>query len=60
MVGSLRTDVGVRAASLDERRTSLTARLAELDERLERDAEQRAAAEGQRIALDRRAGVSKA
>ena len=57
MVGSLRTDVGVRAASLDERRTSLTARLAELDERLERDAEQRAAAEGQRIALDRRAAV---
>ena len=35
----------------------LTARLAELDERLERDAEQRAAAEGQRIALDRRAAV---
>ena len=57
MVGSLRTDVGVRAASLDERRTSLIARLTELDERLERDVEQRAAAEGQRIALDRRAAV---
>ncbi len=56
-VGALRSDVDVRSAGLDERQTSLTTRLAELDERLERDAAQRAAAEGQRIALDRRAAV---
>ncbi|MEM9466628.1 MAG: chromosome segregation protein SMC [Actinomycetota bacterium] len=59
-VGALRSEVDVRGAGLDERKTSLTARLAELDARLERDAEQRAAAEGQRIALDRRAAVLEA
>ncbi len=56
-VGSLRSDVEIRTAGLDERRTSLTTRLGELDSRLERDADKRAAAEGQRIELDRRAEV---
>ncbi|NCG36691.1 MAG: chromosome segregation protein SMC [Actinobacteria bacterium] len=56
-VGSLRSDVDVRAAGLHEREGSLTKRLGELDERLERDNDQREAAEEQRIALDRRAGV---
>jgi chromosome segregation protein len=56
-VGALRSDVDVRSAGLDERRASLVARLVELDERLERDVEQRSAAEGQRVALDRRAEV---
>ncbi|MDG1876439.1 MAG: chromosome segregation protein SMC [Acidimicrobiales bacterium] len=56
-VGALRSDVDVRSAGLNERHASLTARLAGLDERLERDAEQRSAAKGQRVALDRRAEV---
>ena len=56
-VGSLRSDVEVRSAGLAERRTSLVTRLAELEERLERDADKRAAAEGQRIDLDRRDAV---
>ena len=56
-MGSLRSDVDVRAAGLHEREGSLTKRLGELDERLERDNDQREAAEEQRIALDRRAGV---
>ncbi|MEM9518916.1 MAG: chromosome segregation protein SMC [Actinomycetota bacterium] len=56
-VGSLRSDVDVRGAGLEERKASLTSRLTELDDRLARDAEKRAAAEGQRVALDRRAAV---
>jgi len=58
-VGSLRSDVEVRAAGLQEREASLTKRLAELDERLERDKDQRDAAEEQRLSLDRRAAVLK-
>ena len=57
MVGSLRSDVDVRAAGLEERRTSLSDRLAALETRLERDVDKRAAAEGQRVDLDRRADV---
>ncbi len=57
VVGSLRSDVEVRSAGLEERHTSLQTRLAELDERLERDADQRAAAEEQRVDLERRAAV---
>lgn len=56
-VGSLRTDIEVRAAGLEERQTFLTSRLAEIDARLERDAEERAAAGEQRETLDRKAAV---
>jgi len=56
-VASQRTDVDVRSASLEQQRTSLQQRIAEIDERLERDADQRAAAQHQRVALDRRAEV---
>jgi len=56
-VGSLRSEVEVRSAGLGERHTSLVTRLAELEERLERDADKRAAAESQRVDLDRRDAV---
>lgn len=56
-VGSLRTDIEVRAAGLEERQTFLTSRLGEIDARLERDAEERAAASAQRETLDRKATV---
>lgn len=59
-VGSLRTDIGVRAAGLEERQQFLTTRLGEIDERLERDAEERAAAGEQREMLDRKASVLEA
>ena len=59
-VGSLRTDVGVRAAGLEERRAFLTRRLSEIDSRLERDAVERAAAGAQRELLDRKAAVLEA
>jgi len=57
MVGALRSDVDVRSAGLDERRATLVTRLAELDERLERDVAQRSALEAQRVGLDRCAAV---
>jgi chromosome segregation protein len=56
-VGSLRTDIGVRSAGLEERQTFLTKRLGEIDERLERDAVERAAAGAQRELLDRKVAV---
>lgn len=56
-VGSLRTDVDIRTASLDQQHSLLQQRIAEIDERLERDADQRAAAQDQRLDLDRRAEV---
>ena len=49
-----RTETQVRSAELRERRSLLASRLAELEERLGRDAMARAAAERQRIDLDRR------
>ena len=56
-VGSLRTDIEVRAAGLEERQAFLRTRLSEIDARLERDAEERAAAGSQRESLDRKASV---
>ena len=56
-VTSLRNDLEVRAAALDERRQVLGRRLAEVDERLARDVAERAGAEQQRLALDRREAI---
>jgi chromosome segregation protein len=56
-VGSLRTDIEVRAAGLDERQAFLRTRLDEIDTRLERDAEERVSAGEQRETLDRKAAV---
>ena len=56
-VNTLHTDIEVRAAGLEERRTFLTSRLAEIDARLERDSEQRESAGQQRESLDWRADV---
>jgi chromosome segregation protein len=56
-ISSLRTEVDIRSAGLTQQRTSLQKRIFEIDERLERDADQRAAAETQRVGLDRRAEV---
>ena len=52
-----RSAIEVQTAGFEERQSSLISRLAELDDRLERDVDQRAAAEGQRVGLDRRATV---
>ncbi len=56
-VGSLRTDIEVRTAALEERQAFLRTRLDEIDTRLQRDAQERAAAGEQRESLDRTAAV---
>ena len=52
-VGALRTDIEVRAAGLDERRRFLRRRLDEVEERLTRNAAERAQAEERRTELER-------
>jgi len=59
-VGSLRTDIEVKSAGLEARRSSLQRRIEEIDIRLERDAAEREAATDLRVALDRRAAVVEA
>ncbi len=54
-VGGLRTDLGVRSAAVDERRSFLTRRITEIDERLAGAAEERAAAEHRRLELEGKA-----
>ncbi|MDQ6697495.1 MAG: AAA family ATPase, partial [Actinomycetota bacterium] len=53
-VGTLRSDLGVRGAGLDERRQFLEARLAQVEKRLDRDVAERREAEARRVEIDRR------
>ena len=52
-VGALRTDLNVRAAGLEQRRAFLQRRTGELEQRLERHAAERAAAERRRVVGER-------
>ena len=56
-VASLRTDVEVRAAAINERENGLRTRITEIEARLERDVLERSTAGQQREFLDRRATV---
>ena len=53
-VGTLRSTLEVRGAGLDERRQFLQGRLAQVEERLERDVAERREAEARRVEIDRR------
>jgi chromosome segregation protein len=57
-VTSMRRDIEVRAAGLEERRTLLSRRLAEIDDRLQRNISEREAATERRVALERRTAVT--
>jgi chromosome segregation protein len=53
-VSALRTDLEVRASGIEDRRAYVTHRLADVEQRLERNVVEREVAEGRRIELDRR------
>ncbi|MGI9603417.1 MAG: chromosome segregation protein SMC [Acidimicrobiales bacterium] len=57
-VGAQRTDLDVRVASINERRSGLERRRTELDERLERHATQRIEFEQRRLELERRETIT--
>ncbi len=57
VVAALRSDIEVRGARLEDRRSYLTRRLGEVDERLRRNVQQREEAEHNRHDLERRAAA---